>query len=320
MIASPRPRAVLSVILPEKPAMFVTPAAPSRIRRARTFAAAAVVVLAAAPLVADEAAPLRLRGAWDDGLAEVAALRSRVSRYGAPREAEEFLITVAEDQDRATLVKALPGVPAADRRRVVKLNRMVTVPTGIYSYRQMSTSFLDRHSLELTKLVTSSQEWCGSTFVEAVVRGQRLEVRTFSYLEGEGDRTFTLEWPSGAWVEDALPVLARSLPPAPGRRRVPFLASLLGNSVRPPRLGAAEVTWAVAGDAGADRWHVRVAVEGGGVHELELEREGSRRLLSWQRPSGDRSVAVGVERLAYWRLNRPGDEVRRRALLGPPGR
>ena len=50
---------------------------------------------------------------------------------------------MTEEQDRQALVKALPGATA--KRRVVKLNRERTTPTGIYTYRQMSSTFVDRY-------------------------------------------------------------------------------------------------------------------------------------------------------------------------------
>jgi hypothetical protein len=254
---------------------------------------------------------------WDDGKAEVAAHRSRVSVYGTPREAEEFLITVTEEQDRRELVKALPGAPAAARRRVVKLNRERTIPTGIYTYRQFSSTFVDRETLELTKIAMSSQEWCGTTFVEATVRDGRLRLRTFSYFEGQGDRDFEIAWPTGAWAVDALPLLARGLPAdAGGRLEVKLLPSLLSNKVAEPALAKAVVTWTAPARG---RQEVVVSAPGHGEQRLALEAGGERRVLEWSHPDGGRTTLLRSERLPYWSLNASGDERRRERLRQPPG-
>ena len=44
---------------------------------------------------------------------------------------------------------------------------------------------------------------------------------------------------------------------------------------------------------------------------LTVDAEAPHRLLSWRRAGGGRSELAGAERMAYWRLNAPGDEKRR---------
>ncbi len=245
--------------------------------------------------------------AWDDGKAEIASYETTETFYGKPRQAEQFLITVTEEQDRNELVKAQSGTPAAAKRRVVKLNRERTTPTGIYTYRQYSSTFLDRDTLELTKIAMSSQEWCGTTFVEATVRDGRLKLRTFSYFEGQGDREFELAWPAGTWAEDALPLLVRGLPARQaGSREVKLLPSLMSNKVVEPKLVSVTVSWAAPKDG---RQEVRV-----GEQLLVLEARGERRVLSWTQADGDRAELLRSERLPYWSLNGPGEEARRKAL------
>ena len=284
------------------------------IRKSLPFALA-LLLAGCAPAPAPAAGP---SGAvfgpgWDDGRAEVAAYRSTETLYGEPREAEEFLITVTEEQDRRELVKALPSAPPEARRRVVKLNRERTTPTGIYTYRQFSSTFVDRDTLELTKIAMSSQEWCGTSFVEALVRDRRMRLRTFSYFEGQGDREFELDWPENAWAEDALPLLARGLPAdGAGSLKVRLLPSLLSNKVAEPRLLDAVVSWSAPSE---DRQVVTVETAGRGAQRLVLEAGGGRRLLEWRHADGDRAALLRSERLPYWSLNAPGDQRLRARLV-----
>jgi hypothetical protein len=41
---------------------------------------------------------------------------------------------------------------------------------------------------------------------------------------------------------------------------------------------------------------------------LDVERDAPRRILGWSTSGGEEARLVGTARLAYWELNRPGDE------------
>ena len=78
---------------------------------------------------------------WNDGRAEVSTYDAVDVRYGIPRASVAVLIVVAEDLDRARLVKAdhPAGEPAT--QRVLKLNQVRSIPTGVYRYEQMLSVF-----------------------------------------------------------------------------------------------------------------------------------------------------------------------------------
>jgi hypothetical protein len=47
---------------------------------------------------------------------------------------------------------------------------------------------------------------------------------------------------------------------------------------------------------------------------FEVERDPPRRVLGWTTSTGETAELLSTERLAYWELNRPGDESWREAL------
>jgi hypothetical protein len=282
-----------------------------------------VAVASAAPPSTARAAPAVLSASWlrHDGLAEVSAYAARQVRYDVVRDVQEVLLTVAEDQDPTTLVKALPDAQRDRRRSVIKLNREITMPAGAYTYRQLVSVFVEEDTLRLTKIAMSSQEWCGTTFVEALVRDGKLVVSSFSYLEGEGDRRFEIDWPAGAWAADALPVLARSMGGRGqgGSLRVKLLPSLVGNSVSPPALVDATVQWtAPEGGGQSPRTRtVTVIAPGRGPEVLRVEAAGDRRILEWRRPDGGTSALLRSKRLAYWTHHGIDDSRLRDELFAP---
>ncbi|MGH9399394.1 MAG: hypothetical protein ACRD00_03435, partial [Thermoanaerobaculia bacterium] len=93
---------------------------------------------------------------WNDGNAEVSTYAARDVRYGIPRASRATLIVVAEDLNREKLVKA--DRPEGEPRtlRVLKLNHVRSIPTGVYAYNQMLSAFLAADSLDPVKLTMAS--------------------------------------------------------------------------------------------------------------------------------------------------------------------
>ena len=145
---------------------------------------------------------------WNDGNAEVSTYQARDVKYGIPRTSRATLIVVAEDLSSEKLVKA--GEPAGERRtqRVLKLNHVRSIPTGVYVYQQMLSVFLGADGLEPVKLTVSSHEWCGNSFVEWRSDRDLLSIR--SYFESVADRDLALK-PGPAIFYDSLPLKLRSI-------------------------------------------------------------------------------------------------------------
>lgn len=148
--------------------------------------------------------------AWYAGTAEITSYRLEQARYGEIHSGEAVAIFVTEDFSRSKQVKLdRPGTAGSDRVGVMKLNLTKSFPTGVYPYSMMTSVFSPTdpaagdHPLKIT---TSSQEWCGHTFMQLnrTDVGYRAEIR--SYFESEGDEELELSAP---WTEDGLWTLLR---------------------------------------------------------------------------------------------------------------
>jgi hypothetical protein len=119
---------------------------------------------------------------------------------------------------------------------------------------------------------------------------------------------------------DQMPLWIRSLPQTPGTalslRLVPTQIesrgekpSLVSATLRAVR---AETVQTPAGPSAALRWELQGNGEKPDVYWMS--RESPYILVAWDRPDGSGYRLKWTQRLAYWKLNHPGDE---RYLEGP---
>jgi hypothetical protein len=147
----------------------------------------------------------RFKDYWFSGKAELTRYRLEQARYGEIHRGDAVLIFVTEDFLPDRQVKA----DSPDRSRtgalpVLKLNLTKKFYTGIYPYSIMTSVFtpLDPGAHPRTlKTTTSVQEWCGHTWLQLNLRGERYAVAGHSYFESEGDESFDLD---AAWLEDEI--------------------------------------------------------------------------------------------------------------------
>ena len=133
---------------------------------------------------------------WYQGKAEITSYNLEQPRYGETRPGKSVLIFVTEGFSRTKHVKLDDYASAGnDNITVLKLNRTRNFTTGIYPYSMMSSVFTpvsgnrNPHSLKVT---TSSQEWCGHTFVQFDLEGNTFRVQHHSYFESNADQTVDL--------------------------------------------------------------------------------------------------------------------------------
>jgi len=257
---------------------------------------------------------------WDDGRAEIDAYQATIRRYGILRPLTAYLIVVKEDFSKAQLVKADPEHDRGDLLTVLKLNQVIDYRTGIYSYHQMASCFFDRASMDLVKLSLTSNEWCGNAYKEYTRREGRGTLHVHTYWDNQAEATYDV--PAGPDVQfyDALPLWIRSLPQTAGTARALRLlpSQIESKGPRPQareatlRASAEEAITVPAGRFRALRWELTT---GGGPPDVYwMARDGPHVLLAWERADGGAYRLKWTQRLAYWTLNRPGDE---RYLEGP---
>lgn len=128
---------------------------------------------------------------WYSGKAEITSFKLQQARYGEIHEGTAVFVFVTEPFSPTNFVKA--NNPGKKDVSVLKLNQTRKFNTGIYPYSIMTSSFFPfkegDHSI---KVSSSSQEWCGHTYME--VRNQKsdhFQVDIDSYFEGETKQGFS---------------------------------------------------------------------------------------------------------------------------------
>jgi hypothetical protein len=239
---------------------------------------------------------------WNDGNAEVSVYEARDVRDGVPRASRATLMVVAEDLNGEKLVKADKPEGAPGTIRVLKLNHVRSIQTGVSVYNQMLSVFLVADRLDPVKLTMASHDWCGNSFVEW--RSDRKVLSVRSYFESVGDADLPLD-PAGALFYDALPLALRGLDFERTREgRLRILETVFASAPAPP--AAEDAVLRVAAAPGS-LW--RVTVERGRRRDVfDFETSFPHRLARWERPDGGLLTLIESRRFPYWQKNRPGDE------------
>jgi hypothetical protein len=265
---------------------------------------------------------------WGDGRAEVSRYEGTIKRYGEPRKVEVTWIFVTEPFSKKDRVKADEGKhPPGDVFQVVKLNDIRDFQTGIYPYHLMSSVFGEIGQskgmivpLTPTKLVFSSQEWCGTTFTEMKKDGMSADYMEHSYFDGEADREHSIKLTEDVVFEDALPLLLHQidgdLEALLTRKKFTVVTSALAARFlhNPVRKGEGTIESAketeiikVAGRSfKSRRWRLTLPRD----QELLVwtESEKPHRILRWKQSDEFTIDLIGTKRLPYWKLNQPGGE------------
>lgn len=140
---------------------------------------------------------------WYQGKAEISSYELHQARYGENRKGEAVLIFVTEDFLIDKQVKRESNSKEANTS-VLKLNFIRKFPTGIYDYSMMTSTFqpINQEKTSLPfKSTTSSQEWCGHSWLQLNQQINGYQVKSYSYFESEGDAQLTIQ---PDLVEDAI--------------------------------------------------------------------------------------------------------------------
>lgn len=251
---------------------------------------------------------------WNQGKAELTRYHLDQARYGELHSGEAVLIFVTEPFLPDKQVKLERGDPARGVP-VLKLNFVRKFFTGLYPYSLMTSTFtpVDAAGERTLKVTSSSQEWCGQTFMQLNYRGGGYRGVLRSYFEAEGDRE--LEVPAGP-LEDELWTRIRVSPetlPVGAIEIVPGLqyARMWHKDVRPEK---ATATLRVEGK---ERVY---ALDYGAIPRklvIRFETAFPYRITGWEetQPGGfdgsplltTKAVATGSLMLDYWKRHSNAD-------------
>ncbi len=253
---------------------------------------------------------------WRDGKAEFNTSDARIMRYGEARPCEVIHILVREDFAPNTMVKAdnwqQPGTYP-----VLKLNQILHIPTGLYVYQQMHSSFWRISDGSLLKWSLTSSDSCGNTFKEALranakgidepANPWKYEYRT--YWQGMEGGEETLRPPADGYFYEELPALVRTIDFSAGQGTFPIhLTKSVINAKRDTlSFAPAEVSFTSDPDKGT----VKVTVaHSGGKEEFLLGAKPPHLLREWHMADGGDMRLKSSLKIDYWNYNKLGDKER----------
>ena len=142
---------------------------------------------------------------WYQGKAELTSYDLEQARYGEIHPGHAVLIFVTEDFSKRRQVKLdMPARAGDDAVSILKCNFTKKFMTGIYPYSMMASVFspvkVEEYPHAL-KVSTSTQEWCGHTYLQLNATSKGYKVQANSYFESEGDQSFSLP---KTWLEDEI--------------------------------------------------------------------------------------------------------------------
>lgn len=126
---------------------------------------------------------------WYQGKAELNRFELEQNRYREIHPGELVLIFVTEDFLTDKQVKN-DNYRNPNSIPILKTNMLRKFTTGIYDYSIMTSVFTPTNSSEFPntlKVTSSSQDWCGHTFMQLNQRKEGLNIELRSYFESEGD-------------------------------------------------------------------------------------------------------------------------------------
>lgn len=239
---------------------------------------------------------------WDDGKAEYDEYRAAEVREGVVRPADVIHLIVKEPFNARSRVKA-DRPPAID---VIKMNQIIDVPTGVYAYHQMHSSFWDRASGLLRKFSMSSSDGCGNTFKEGWLEGGFARVLFHTYWDGEADGERRARLPEPAVFYDELPMKLRCLRRfEPAEYPIHLFPSVIGSKMGSPEFSDATIRVPAPASSGEIRVDV---VRRGGTDRFVFEKGSPYVLISWSRPDGSSLDLKKTQRLDYWNYQRTSAE------------
>ncbi len=240
---------------------------------------------------------------WGDGKAEVAVFKATEKRYGTLRESEVRHILVRENFAKNERVKA-NNWQAPGTYPVIKLNQVITIPTGSYRYDQGHSSFWRQNSGDLVKFTSTTNDSCGLSYKHGTIDRVRWHYRAFTYWEGMSEIESKTPAPRGALLYDELPFKLRTIDFGKTTDfETPLMDSVIDSK-------GDKLAWPLAVFAVAETpqgWSVTVK-HARGTDRFVFDKNSPHALNRWERWDGSSLERTQLIRIPYWKLNQPGDE------------
>jgi hypothetical protein len=256
---------------------------------------------------------------WYAGKAELTRYDLQQARYGEIRHGDAVLIFVTEDFDKEKQVKHESG-DDQQAISVLKLNLTKNFVTGIYPYSLMSSIFTPVDKKSTLKVTSSTQEWCGHSFSQLNLRGNKYQGHLYSYFQQEGDQEFSID---DAWLEDEIWTMLRIQPTSLPVGEIQLLpgTQYLRLKHHPFTLENAAASLEKVGNSKWSRYRVEYQ-DIPRVLEITFETEFPHTVEAWEEHSTDRNGVTLVTKAhkthsinrAYWSLNHNADSVLRKDL------
>lgn len=126
---------------------------------------------------------------WYEGKAEINTYELQQNRYNGIHSGEAVMIFVTEDFLKDKQVKN-DTYTSKFSTPILKNNQIRQFATGLYDYSIFTSVFTevkDNLTANSLKITTSSQDWCGQSFLQLNKVERDFRIRGFSYFEKEGD-------------------------------------------------------------------------------------------------------------------------------------
>lgn len=132
---------------------------------------------------------------WYRGMAEVNVYDLKQNRYNAQHQGEAVMIFVTEDFLKDKQVKN-DNYTSKFSTPILKNNQIRRFTTGLYDYSIFSSVFTDISNIskpQTLKISTSSQDWCGQSFLQFNKKERDYKISLYSYFENEADKVFSTD-------------------------------------------------------------------------------------------------------------------------------
>ncbi len=215
---------------------------------------------------------------------------------------------------------------------VLKMNMIRRFTTGLYDYSIMSSVFTPVKTSaypNTLKVTTSTQDWCGQTFMQLNYRDSEYATQIRSYFESEGDQNFSVPT---AILEDELFNRIRINPEALPTGKVEMLPSLTIARLRHKTFEPLEANASKSAYEGDEFEGENLQVykvkypEGNRTLEIVFESESPYKIAGWKEryPGFDGKMRTTIANRGntimspYWQKNALEDAAKR-ADLGVEG-